>query len=527
MEKNIGIPDLTMRDIARSLFRQKYIIIITFILILAGTVLGLQMQTPVYEARVKMFIKGVSQTEGLTYQSFGAFRIHITQMEIVRSEPVLKRAVITLKLDERSIDYEKNYSSSLKKIFIDYFSKKKYEKLESMPLEKRKELQLYNAIQELKNNISTDLIPDTDIFYITVKDFDPDAAVAIANVVSRAYTIFDQQQQLAELALRYGNLHPTVQQLQDNILLMDQNLSGAKLPDLEAIGTASVKIIEQATTNGVPIGKSKFLILIIAVFVSGFVGVALALFFDIIDQTFKSPDDILNHINIPVLGSIPKRRVREKPFVKDALEPSRYTVFYEDLADQIYIFMKTQNLKTLLFASPMRRELNSTVVPNLGFIFSQVLRHNTLIVDCNLRNPLYDMLLGVKPVPGLANLIEGGAEGDYIQKIDNNLAVITAGSTVMNPVAVMDKFNINETFKDIKNKYDIILLDCTNIKNFNDIVMLSPHADGVIIVVNEGRDRKQVVKSAITPLKFNKANIIGGILNNRTFKIPEVIYKRI
>lgn len=81
--------------------------------------------------------------------------------------------------------------------------------------------------------------------------------------------------------------------------------------------------------------------------------------------------------------------------------------------------------------------------------------------------------------------------------------------------------------KKIKEDYEVVLLDCTNIKNFNDIIILSTHVDGVIIVVNEGRDRKQVVKSAIAPLKINKTNIIGGVLNNRTFKIPEVIYKRI
>ena len=527
MENKFNMAELTLRDIIRSLFRHKSVIILTFVVIITGTVLGLQMQTPVYEARVKMYIKGISQTSGLTYQGIGAFQIHFTQMEIVKSEPVIQRAVTTLRLDERPADYEKNYSSNIKKPIIDFFVKQERKKFDMLSPEKQKEMIQYNAVQNLKKNIGTELIANTDIFYITVSDYDPDTAVAIANVVSRAYTIFDQQQQLAELALKYGNLHPTVQQLQDNIYRMDQNLSGAKLPDLEAIGTASVKIIEQATTDGLPIGKSKILILIMSLFVSGFLGVALALFFDMVDQTFKSPDDLLTYANVPVLGSIPKLRFREKPFVKDAKEPTRYTAFYEDLSDQIYIFIKTLNLKTILIASPVQRELNATIVPNLGYIFSQLLHHKTLIIDCNLRNPVYDRLLGIKSTPGLANLIEGGNSLSLTQKIDTDLDVISSGISTMNPLTLMDKFNINETLKDIKDDFEIVLLDCTNIKNFNDIVMLAPHADGVIIVVNEGLDRKQVVKSSISPLRLNKANIIGGVLNNRTFKIPEVIYKRI
>ena len=450
MEKSNSLSELTLRDLARSLFRQKYVIIITFIIITTGTFVGLKMQTPVYEARDKMYIKGVSKTAGITYQGIGSFQIHFTQMEIVKSEPVLKRAVTTLKLDERPLDYEKNYSSSIKKFFINIMTREETKKLDKLDPDMRKEILQYNALEKLKENIETELIEHTDIFYIIVRDYDPYMAVAIANVVSRAYTIFDQQQQLSELALKYGHLHPTVQQLQDNILIMDQNLSGARLPDLEAIGTASVKIIEQATTDRLPVGKSKKLIFIMALFVSGFLGIALALFFDMIDQTFKSPDDLLTYANIPVLGSIPKRRFREKPFVKDIKEPTRYTAFYEDLADQIFIFMKTQNLKTIIIASPLQRENNATIVPNLGYIFSQILHHKTLIIDCNLRNPVYHTLLGIKSEFGLANLIEGETNANIVQKIDINLNAISSGNSTMNPVTLMDKCIINEILKEIK-----------------------------------------------------------------------------
>ncbi len=163
----------------------------------------------------------------------------------------------------------------------------------------------------------------------------------------------------------------------------------------------------------------------------------------------------------------------------------------------------------------------------MDILFSKLLHHKTLIIDCNLRNPVYHNLLGIKPEPGLANLINNEEISNIAQKIDIDLEAISAGQSTMNPVALMERLNINEILIEIKNDYEIILLDCTNIKNFNDIVMLSPHVDGVIIVVNEGYDRKQAVKSVLAPLKLNKANIIGGVLNNRTFKIPEVIYKRI
>ena len=42
------------------------------------------------------------------------------------------------------------------------------------------------------------------MFTISVRDYNPVGAALIANVVSRSYVMFDLEQQLAELKLKYG-----------------------------------------------------------------------------------------------------------------------------------------------------------------------------------------------------------------------------------------------------------------------------------------------------------------------------------
>jgi len=53
---------------------------------------------------------------------------------------------------------------------------------------------------------------------------------------------------------------------------------------------------------------------------------------------------------------------------------------------------------------------------------------------------------------------------------------------------------------------------------------LSVHCDGVILVVDEGKVRKQVVRAMLAPLRAAKANILGVILGNRSYAIPKAIY---
>ena len=107
--------------------------------------------------------------------------------------------------------------------------------------------------------------------------YNPVAAAALANILSRSYTIFDLEQQLAEMQIKYGDKNLAVTQLRDSIDKMTRNLTGQPLPDVEAIGPASVKIIEQAQPPMKPAGIPKILVFILALFMSLFLGVIILL----------------------------------------------------------------------------------------------------------------------------------------------------------------------------------------------------------------------------------------------------------
>ncbi|HPF07088.1 MAG TPA: hypothetical protein PK293_13705 [Spirochaetota bacterium] len=522
MEKNFNISDWTLRDLARPLFRQKSVIIIIIIMIISGTYIGLQMKTPEYEASVKMLIKGQSQTVGLTYEGIGAYRIHLTQMEIVKSEPVLKRVVMTLKLDERSADYEKNYASTLKKPFIDFYAKSVAGELNKLDPEKRKEVQLQLAVQRLKENIKTELVRNTDIFYIVVKDYDPQKVIEIANVLSRAYTIFDQQQQLAELALRYGELHPTVMQLRDNIFTMDQSLSGARLPDLEAIGTASVKIIEQATSDGYPIGKPRVMIFFTALLGSFFVAFALALLFDFADKTFHGPEDITRLLQLPLIGFIAHKTVKEKINIKNANRRTEYTESFNKIIEQMTYIIKTKTIKSLLISFFDDNKNNNYLVLNICYMLS-LNYPGILIVDCSRKNK--DIKSIIENEYSESASVENNNK--ITNRINNNLTYISLQLDNNNPLQELQSSEFEAFTADLKQNYELIIYICSNSIDYRDAIIVSKLTDGIIPVINEGIHKKQLVINSIASFKEENINIAGVILNDRHFPIPDIIYKKI
>jgi len=527
MEKNT-ISTTTLRDYLKPVFRHKLVIIMTFILGSIATYIALQLNTNLYEAKVSIYIKGVPQVETETYRGLIAPRIQQTQMAIVTSKPVLKRTVMALALDKRPLDYEAEFCKPIKVPLIKWRTAKIRKELEALDPEVRSRNRFAGAMAALKRSISTEIVGNTEIFEISVKDFSPAKAIEIANVLSRSYVIYDLEQQLVELNMKYGDLHPTVQQLQDNIEKMKNNLNGKEVSDIEAIGTASVKIIEQASCNYIPIGRPKLLIFLAGIGFSLIAGFGIALAIDKFSNTFNSPEDFADHLNLPVIGTVPKRIFYNmKKIGKDGASEI-YESCMSDLADQTFIFMKVQKLKTLLFVSAHPDASSSTITSNLGYYLSER-DINVLVMDANITNPMITTLLKLEDRPGLVDVLNDKTRSieEAIVTQNNNLGFMPTGTPQNDATGIINSRNLKAVLKSCANKYEAIIVDCTQTKKIHDIIMLSTNVDGIVFVANEGKDRIQEIKNIINMLRKHKGNIIGGILYNRTFPIPGWLYKKI
>ena len=580
MEKQTQTNELNLRNIISAIFRQKLFIIILSPPIVIVIFIALLFKTPVYEAKVKMHIVGRAAVASQTYLGIGSQSLHRTQMEIVKSNSVLRRAVLANKLDKRPLNYERQFCHPLKYFLIDNKIKKIQKRFDALTPEKLQEVRLTSAIILLENSLSTELIPGTDIFTINIKDYNPKEAIAIANVVSRSYVIFDLQQQFAELLQRYGLEHPSVRQLRDNIYSMTEKLSGEQLPELEAYGTASVKIMEQATSDFHPTGRPKSQILLLAIIASICISTGLVIFYELfLNRTFKSPEDIVKFTGLPLLGSIPIRKFKDdKLIITDKFNPSKseilYSNFIEDLADQLFIYMKVNKTKTILITSAFPKGGASSICANLGLTFTQKMHVKTVIVDANFRNPSLHKIFNIKEGIGLSNMLEESKLIEYhnimsttapsdgsqhsinhidpinitpqkpeikkeslynsdlsmktngtINHLDFGLDLLQSGNSSIAPFRLFNDAKIDAILKIIKNIYDVVIIDCTNLKQFKDAGILASHTDGVVLVVNDGKEKHQIVLNAINYIKQKKGNPFGIILNRRKFPIPEIIYK--
>jgi len=490
---------------------------------------GLQLKTDTYEAQVKVLISAEKQVESPFYRDLLGTRsqeVALTQSEIVKSNPVIERAVMAMKLYSRPLDYEKRFCSPIKAMLVDQGVKSFEERISKYNEQQKTAIMFRKAVETLKQNVEVEPVRDTNIFLIKARDFSPVGAAITANVVSRSYVIFDLEQQLAELQLKYGEKHLAVKQMKDNIEAMSKGLTGEPLSDIEAIGPASVKIVEQAQMPIEPIGPSKLLTAILAVIMAPFLGVMMAFVFEYMDQTFKSSVEMEKYLGIAFLGAIPKKGFVDRVLMTTIDGKSAYARAYRNISDQLYLIIKDKGLRSVLFASSLNSEGTTSVVANLGRYLSKRLGHKVLVIDANLRSPKIHKTFKIQNNKGFSNVLAGEAQfKDCLYDAGDNLAIIPAGTSKLNPMTLLDTPRMAAVMKEAREKFEMILIDSACLRDYQDSVVVSSYTDGVVLVVNESRTRRQVVKSALRHLQAKDAKMVGAILNNRAYVIPRVIYE--
>lgn len=522
--------ETNLRDYLRIIFLYKYVIATVVIVVMSGVIIKAQFKTPMYTASVKMIVAGYykEKSEEINKNIFNLRGLLTTHVEMVKSGAVLERVVKALKLYERPLDDEKNVAPLLKRYVIEKKTEELNSKLAKLSPDQKKAFLFNQAMLRLSESVSAaPQDDDSSIYVIRVSDINPNAAVIIANVVARSIVIYDLEKQLANLKFMYGDKHSSVVILENNIQDLLGKLDSVELPDLEAAGPASVKIAYQAQTAEGGEGGLVGFNLVVTLFMSLFFGVMIAVVFDYADMTLKSPHDIEKHINIPFLGSIPRNKANKKILIGDE-NPQiiNSTSAYKNLSDRICLLIKNKNIKSLLLISAEDSRETSVVTANVGIYLSHKLGHKVLIIDANLREPMLSKIFNTENTPGLNNILERKISFyDAVRDLDSNLSLLTAGETVFNPVTLFDSPMMADVIKQAKDNYDIVLVNCSGMKNFTDATTISSLLEGVIVVINEGKERRYIVKSAVAQLERQKANIIGGILANRRHVIPELIYR--
>ncbi|MBI4639264.1 MAG: polysaccharide biosynthesis tyrosine autokinase, partial [Candidatus Tectomicrobia bacterium] len=334
----------------------------------------------------------------------------------------------------------------------------------------------------------------------------------------------------------------TNRQLYDSVLQRMKEMGVAA--ELRA---SNVSVIDKAEPPPWPSKPQKALSLLLSLLLGLTGGVGLAFFFEYLDNTLKTPEEVERYLRLPNLGVVPdflsldqrsyapklsytQFQLPNPPSSKEEIilyhHPfSLVTESYRTLRTAILLSRAGEPPKTLLFTSGTRGEGKTVTVVNTAIVFAQM-GARVLVVDADLRRPGCHKILGMENGLGLTELLTGQREPEEVIQptAAPHLYFLSSGSIPPNPAELLGSKKMRETLAFLQERYDYILIDSSPVMPVSDAVLLSTMVDGVVLVANSQETPKHVVREACSRLSYARAKILGVVLNHVDMKNGDYVY---
>lgn len=370
------------------------------------------------------------------------------------------------------------------------------------------------------------------------------------------------QQKQAELSAKYTNDHPLILQIDAQITeinkkIADLNNRLTQLPETQRLylqlyrdvkvntelytsllnsyqqlkianagEIGNVRIIDTAVEPVKPVKPKKLIVLVLSIFVGGFIGVLIALLRNMMRSGVNDSTQIENDLNLPVYATVPRSPIQEtrmnilkkKKSIPILAVKSSDDIAIESLRSirtAIHFALTTAKNNIIMIAGPSPEVGKSFISTNLATIFAQG-NKRVLLIDADMRRGYMHKYFDVDVKPGLSELLSGQAD---LQKVLHktqvtNLDVITRGKSPTNPSEILSSNQFKELLEQLQSQYDHIIIDTPPVLAVTDGIIISQYTGVNLIVARYAKSQMKELELTVNRFEQAGVKVNGFILND-------------
>ncbi len=222
-----------------------------------------------------------------------------------------------------------------------------------------------------------------------------------------------------------------------------------------------------------------------------------------------------------ILGSVPvhRKKMKHSQIVVSETSKSRLAESIRNIRSNMSFVNK--DAKVIAISSSVSGEGKTFVLLNLAGLIAASGK-KTIIIDLDLRKPKIHHGFDVENTNGMSNFISGLSTFDEVIKHStfNNLDFITSGLIPPNPSELIQSDAFKTILNDLKERYDIILIDNPPVGIVSDGIHILAQAD-IPIYIFKANFSKRIFAERVEELfkvqKIQKLNVIlNGVENNNS-----------
>ena len=470
------------------LWRRKWAILFTVIVMMIIVVLSTRMQTRKYRASTILRI-ATSSNSGMNYSDY----VHTTQLmntyvEIATSIPILDKLMAQ-------------------------------ENLKYPPA------------------LTVEVVPNTELIKISVEGISPDRVAEIANSLAEiliaesselflgegtsSQAILEEQLSNSQTELNYtrdayakliiqtpaapGKIEATRQLLQLKQSIYEGLLEQYRQVSLrEEVRSSMITVIQPAIAPQLPFKPRVSLNYALGFTIGVIGGVGLAFFLESQSTSLHKSEDIESILGVSGVVRIPKASKEQLSDYQN--DTSKFSNAFQNLVVNLLPSKDLSPSKVLLVISAEPNQGKSMLTHRLALALSDF-GEKVIVIDSDIRKPKLHTLFGLANESGLCEVLEQESDlQDALQSCSfENLKFLAGGTSSSSPAKLLGLPQMADLLDDLRDDFDYILLDSSALLEAFDIAAAIDNVDKILLIVRRGyahREALHFMKKTLASVKF-------------------------
>lgn len=167
---------------------------------------------------------------------------------------------------------------------------------------------------------------------------------------------------------------------------------------------------------------------------------------------------------------------------------------------------------------------SSIICARTGRVLAAQTSRPVCVVNANRHSPSLSGLFEV--AAATFNIAPGASAREQCQMVEENLWLAPASALGADngSASVTD---LRARLEALRREFDYVLVDAPPAALHSHTALLGQAADGIVLVLEANATRRIAAKKTKEALEAGSVRLLGTVLNNRTFPVPEKLYRRL
>jgi Mrp family chromosome partitioning ATPase/capsular polysaccharide biosynthesis protein len=386
---------------------------------------------------------------------------------------------------------------------------------------------------------------ESDILVFKVTDRDRDLAPRLASAYARAFTEYRAELDTRAIAKAREEVAAKLRALEREGRERTQlygSLSGKEqeLATLQTLQTSRAEVV-RVPDSAVQVAPKPYRNAVLGLMLGLVLGVGLAFLADAIDTRVRSSAEIGENLGMALLGRVPpppKKLQRHDQLVMVAQPMGTRAEAFRVLRTNLdFARLGGGDVRSVLITSAVEQEGKSTTAANLAVALA-LSGKKTCLVDLDLRRPYIDKFFRLNLVHGVTDVALGlttleqalseidlgtglprehpaGSQSTAPHAADGDagrLDILAAGPPPPDPGEFVGTRRLAEILSELRERYDIVVVDSSPLLRVGDAMTLSTRVDGLLVVTRLNLVSRPILNELARVLQASPARKLGFVV---------------